>query len=193
MTHSGNCPEFLSRRPPPKLANLPTILLFWGIKNSLSLFMAVALELHCHEGLEIIRDCLYVALVPTLPTSESPRGTGAEKYIFSPVAFQTHGMCVKCFTKFFRVKLDNFYANFWDWTGTLVSDGPMKLKFQSLCQARRPSGPQLLFLTEAGSVPHLLLDFRKRKLTNAKCWEERSCRTRERTEGLIPSNPGSPR
>ena len=116
MTHSGNCPEFLSRRPPAKLANLPTIFLFLRIKNSLSLFMAVALELHCHEGLEIIRDCLYVALVPTLPTSESPRGTGAEKYIFSPVAFQTHGMCVKCFTKFSKVKLDNFYANFWDWT-----------------------------------------------------------------------------
>lgn len=70
--------------------------------------------------LEIIRDCLYVAPVPTLPTSESPRGTGAEKYIFSPVAFQTHGICVKCFTKFSKVKLDNFYANFWDWTGTRV-------------------------------------------------------------------------
>lgn len=51
------------------------------------------------------------------------------------------------FTKFSRVKLDNFYVNFWDWTGTLVSDGPMKPKFQSLCQARRPSGPQFLFLT----------------------------------------------
>lgn len=32
----------------------------------------------------------------------------------------TSRMCVKCFTKFSKVKLDNFYANFWDWTGTRV-------------------------------------------------------------------------
>ena len=95
MTHSGNCPEFLSRRPPAKLANLATILLFLRIKKSLFLFMAVALELHCHEGLEIISACLYMWLLYQLLTSESPRGTDAEKYIFSPVPFQTHGICVK--------------------------------------------------------------------------------------------------